>query len=51
MVYSEARIITTNVIQNYLNIPNGPLTTSYWLAKGLTAIKGGSTLLPLLILI
>jgi hypothetical protein len=51
MVKQETWIIISNETQIYLNIPNGPLSMSYWISKGLVSIKGGSVLLPLLILI
>jgi hypothetical protein len=43
--------VANNSIQNYLNIAPSPLTSSYWIGKGLMSIKGGSVLMPLLILL
>jgi hypothetical protein len=51
MVDSEISIIIKNEVYNYLHISNGPLNASYWISKGLMSFKGGSILIPLLILI
>jgi hypothetical protein len=49
MVVKKVGVVVNNEIQNLLKIQSSPLTSSYWIAKGLLKIKGGSALLPLLI--
>jgi hypothetical protein len=43
--------LVSNEIQNYLNIPNSAFSSSYWIAKGLMSVKGGSILIPLMVLL
>ena len=53
MANPQTRIINIfkNEIASMFNVQASPLTYSYWIAKGLIHIKGGSVLLPLLILL